>query len=179
MDSLDPGMGQLFASFVYRISTMSIAGNVALGSMAERINFLPFFWYLIPITIVFALPNYWVLSPSGFLFKLGVVDIAGSSYIHIAGGVAGLVGTMFLKPRKGRFTYPLEKFQMADPTNALLGTYMLWYVCFHCFHSLNFNISPGGAGLVFTCRAHLAFHTIDGFIAQGIHGIPRTLTHFQ
>ena len=146
-------MGQLFASYTYKLSTMSTASNVVLGAMGERINFIPYFIYLTVMAIVFAIPSYWVMSPRGFLHKVGTVDIAGCSFIHLAGsivlpwdtvcvslvdhrhlllistflGTAGLMATIMLKPRAGRFDYPLESFELSDPTNALLGTYMLWY----------------------------------------------------
>ena len=44
-------------------------------------------------------------------------------------GTAGLIATIMLKPRQSRFDYPRnESFEMSDPTNSLLGTYMLWLV---------------------------------------------------
>ena len=66
-----------------------------------------------------------------FAFKIwtGAVDIAGSSAVHVVGGISGLVATIFLKPRTGRFKKDSNKndFQMASPTNVLLGTFMLWW----------------------------------------------------
>ena len=64
-----------------------------------------------------------------FIF-LGAIDIAGSSAVHVVGGISGLVATMYLKPRNGVFRTnadgePLN--QMASPTNVLLGTFMLWW----------------------------------------------------
>ena len=79
-------MGQLFASYTYKLSTMSTASNVILGAMAERVTFVACFIYLTGITVVFAISSYWVLSPKGFLHKVGTVDIAGCSFIHLAGG---------------------------------------------------------------------------------------------
>ena len=125
-DSIEPNMGQLFASYTYRLSTMLTASNIVLGAMAERISFLAYLVYLAMITVVFSIPNYWVTAPRGFLHKVGTVDIAGCSFIHLAGGTAGLMATIMLKPRAGRFEYPFESFEMSDPTNSLLGTYMLW-----------------------------------------------------
>ncbi|KAJ6223431.1 hypothetical protein RDWZM_001976 [Blomia tropicalis] len=142
-DSIEPNMGQLFASYTYKLSTMSTATNVVLGAMAERINFIPYLIYSVGITIAFSIPSYWVSSPRGFLHKLGTVDVAGCSFIHLAGGTAGLVATILLKPRIGRFQPPYESYGMSDPTNSLLGTYMLWWgwVGFHM--SSTFGVSNG------------------------------------
>ena len=85
-DSIEPNMGQLFASYTYKLSTMATASNVVLGGMAERISFIPYFIYLTVMAIAFAIPSFWVLSPNGFLHKVGAVDIAGCSFIHLAGG---------------------------------------------------------------------------------------------
>ena len=45
----------------------------------------------------------WIWSNHGFLNNLGAVEISGSGPIHIIGGMAGLVGTVFIGPRIGRF----------------------------------------------------------------------------
>ena len=48
----------------------------------------------------------------------------------MVGGMSGLVATVFLKPRVGRFkrnTNGERRNQMASPTNVLLGTFMLWW----------------------------------------------------
>lgn len=94
--------------------------------MAERIRLRPYILVTFFMTIVHSISAHWVWSENGFLKKLGVVDAAGCSVVHLAGGVAGLVSTIYLKPRVGRFG---EKggHSMSNPTNALLGTFMLWW----------------------------------------------------
>ena len=58
---------------------------------------------------------------------MGAIDIAGSSGVHIVGGISGLVGTVMLKPRLGRYEsgYSVE---MGNPSNAIVGMFMLWSV---------------------------------------------------
>ena len=64
---------------------------------------------------------------------MGVVDIAGCGPVHLVGGVSGLVATMMLKPRIGRFDMNIPPKAMASPTNVLLGTFMLWgWLGFNC-----------------------------------------------
>lgn len=45
----------------------------------------------------------------------------------MVGGVIGLMATLYLKPRRNRFNED-SVHQMSSPTNALLGTFMLWFV---------------------------------------------------
>lgn len=46
----------------------------------------------------------------------------------MVGGVSGLVATIMLKPRIGRFGENAEKPAMCNPANAIVGMFMLWYV---------------------------------------------------
>ncbi len=46
--------------------------------------------------------------------------------MHLVGGVVGLVATIYLKPRANRFG-ERGVHQMSNPTNAVLGAFMLWW----------------------------------------------------
>ena len=61
--------------------------------------------------------------------RMGCIDIAGSGGVHLVGGVAGLVGTMMLGPRLQRYDNGYSTPSLGNPTNALVGMFMLWYVC--------------------------------------------------
>ncbi len=87
VDSMDPDMGQLFSSYVHRLSMASTAPTIVLGAMAERITFIAYCIFCFFITIMFAVPNYWIWSPNGFLRNLKAVDISGCSTIHLVGGM--------------------------------------------------------------------------------------------
>ncbi len=57
------------------------------------------------------------------------MDIAGDGPVHLVGGITGLVSTLLLKPRYGRYeTETSAPPPMGSPTNALLGMFMLWLV---------------------------------------------------
>ena len=92
--------------------------------MAERIRLKPYIVVTFFMTIVHSVPAHWVWSTSGFLYQMGCLDAAGCSAVHLVGGIAGLTATMYLKPRQGRFGGRSGN-QMSNPTNALLGTFML------------------------------------------------------
>jgi Amt family ammonium transporter len=68
---------------------------------------------------------HWTWHPEGFLFKLGVLDFAGGTVVHMSAGWAALASAIYLKPRT---TYGTE--QVLPPANipfVLLGTGLLWF----------------------------------------------------
>jgi len=79
-------------------------------------------------TVLFSIPAHWMWAPNGWLYSMGVIDIAGAGPVHVVGGVTGLVATLILKPRHGRYTNGAKGRtpQMSSPTNAVLGMFMLW-----------------------------------------------------
>jgi Amt family ammonium transporter len=52
----------------------------------------------------------WVWNPQGWLLLRGYHDFAGSSVVHVVGGISGIVGTVMAGPRIGRFTAPQFPF---------------------------------------------------------------------
>jgi Amt family ammonium transporter len=96
-----------FSSMVY----LNIAATIPTGAMAERWTFKSFVVYGFFISM-FTYPLYanWVWE-GGWLAGLGtnhglghgVVDFAGSSVVHLAGGVTGLAGAIVLGPRMGKY----------------------------------------------------------------------------
>ena len=97
--------------------------------MAERVNLKAYTLFSFVNTLTFCFPAHWIWAQKGWLKKLGVIDVAGCGPVHLVGGVSGLVATVMLKPRTGRFDEKGQptKLVMASPTNVLLGTFMLWW----------------------------------------------------
>jgi len=106
--SHDPGS---LATFLFAVVFMDTAATVPTGAMAERWKFSAFFIYGFFISM-FLYPLYgnWVWG-GGWLAQLGVnlglghghVDFAGSSVVHMTGGVTALAGSIVLGPRIGKF----------------------------------------------------------------------------
>jgi Amt family ammonium transporter len=46
----------------------------------------------------------WAWNPEGWLFLRGYHDFAGSSVVHLIGGFSGLIGTIMVGPRIGKFS---------------------------------------------------------------------------
>lgn len=101
----------IFSVFLFQMVFMDTTATIPTGTMAERWTFKSFVIYAFFISM-FVYPLYanWVwgggwLSCLGKLYALGhgAVDFAGSSVVHMTGGVAALAGGIVLGPRLGKF----------------------------------------------------------------------------
>jgi len=75
--------------------------------------------------LVYAPLAHWTWHPEGFLFKMGVLDFAGGTVVHISAGCAALAGALVLKRRKVH----MERTEI-PPANipyVLIGTGLLWF----------------------------------------------------
>ena len=99
------------ALFLFQMVFMDTAATIPTGAMAERWKFASFALFSVAMsTIIYPIYANWVwgggwLSTLGKYFGLGHghVDFAGSSVVHMTGGVAAFVGASFLGPRVGKF----------------------------------------------------------------------------
>lgn len=101
----------IFTLFLFQMVFMDTTATIPTGAMAERWTFKSFMVYAFFISgIVYPLYANWVwgggwLSTLGTNFGLGhgTLDFAGSSVVHMTGGVAALAGAIVLGPRLGKF----------------------------------------------------------------------------
>ncbi|MBF0555192.1 MAG: ammonium transporter [Nitrospirae bacterium] len=101
----------VYTLFLFQLVFMDTTATIPTGAMAERWTFKSFVVYSFFISmIVYPLYANWVwgggwLSQLGKNFGLGhgTVDFAGSSVVHMCGGVAALAGAIVLGPRIGKF----------------------------------------------------------------------------
>jgi Amt family ammonium transporter len=97
--------------FLFAVVFMDTAATIPTGAMAERWKFSAFILYGFFMSM-FLYPLYgnWVWG-GGWLSQLGVnlglghghVDFAGSSVVHMTGGLTALAGAIVLGPRIGKF----------------------------------------------------------------------------
>ena len=114
----------VFAFFQLKFAVITPA--LVTGSLAERINFKSYVLFIILFSIfVYAPLAHWTWHPEGFLFKMGVLDFAGGTVVHMSAGWAALAGAIYLKRRRthveGSFLPP------ANIPYVLLGTGLLWF----------------------------------------------------
>jgi len=136
--------------FFFQAAVVAVAATIATGVMAERWRFPNFILYgfwagALPI----ALFGRWVwgggwLSQLGHSFGLGhgFVDFAGSSVIHMAGGVIGLAGAVMLGPRLGKYARDGRPRPMPGH-NLVYVAVGTWILAFGWF---GFNLGPALAG---------------------------------
>jgi Amt family ammonium transporter len=110
----------LFALFQVKFAIITPA--LITGAFAERIQF----WSYLLFMVLFILFVYTPLAhctwhPDGIFFKMGVLDFAGGTVVHMSAGWAALAGAMFLGKRKS------QKVNPARITYVLLGTGLLWF----------------------------------------------------
>ena len=101
----------IFALFLFQMVFMDTTATIPTGAMAERWKYSAFFiygWFV--GTVIYPIYGNWVwgggwLAQLGNTFHLGHghVDFAGSSVVHMTGGVIGLVGAWILGPRIGKY----------------------------------------------------------------------------
>ena len=74
--------------------------------------------------LVYSPVAHWVFSPDGWLFKLGALDFAGGTVVHINAGIAALALVLVIGKRKG---WPKEAMPPHALPWTLLGTGILWF----------------------------------------------------
>jgi len=95
------------------------------GAFAERKRFKSFVIFsLLWSILVYSPVAHWVWSVDGWIFKLGALDFAGGTVIHITSGVSALVCALVLGKRIG---YGSEPMQPHNATMTVLGTALLWF----------------------------------------------------
>ncbi|HVG12136.1 MAG TPA: ammonium transporter [Flavisolibacter sp.] len=114
----------LFA--VFQLMFAIITPGLVVGAIAERMRFVSYVLFTILFSLlVYAPLAHWSWHPEGFLFKMGALDFAGGTVVHISAGCAALAGALVLKRRKVH----LEKLEN-KPANIpyiLIGTGLLWF----------------------------------------------------
>ncbi|MDQ3432518.1 MAG: ammonium transporter, partial [Actinomycetota bacterium] len=95
--------GSLEIDFVYQVVFAATAATIVSGAVAERMKFGAYLWMSVAMTaLVYPVVGAWKWG-GGWLDGLGFYDFAGSTVVHLTGGVAGLMGAIILGPRIGKF----------------------------------------------------------------------------
>jgi len=113
------------AFMIYQAMFAIITPALITGAFAERIKFKAFFIFMIVwTTVVYTPVAHWVWQSDGWLYKLGALDFAGGTVVHISSGIAALCCALVLGRRKG---FGREEFKPHNLTMTLLGTALLWF----------------------------------------------------
>ena len=121
------------STFVFNLVFCATTATIVSGAMAERTKFSAYCIYSAVISLfIYPIEAHWIWG-GGWLSALGFHDYAGSCAIHMVGGIAALVGAIFLGPRIGK--YKRDKDGKVIKVNAIpghnitigaLGVFILW-----------------------------------------------------
>jgi Amt family ammonium transporter len=111
---------------MFQLMFAIITPGLVVGAIAERMRFTAYVLFTVLFSLlVYAPLAHWSWSPDGFLAKMGALDFAGGTVVHISAGCAALAGAMVLKRRKVHIDRIITK--PANIPYILIGTGLLWF----------------------------------------------------
>ena len=130
--SYDFGTLPTWCYAIFQTVFCATAATIVSGSMAERTNFKAYCIYSAAISlIVYPISGHWIWG-GGWLSQLGFHDFAGSTCVHMVGGLVACLGAALLGPRIGK--YGKDGKPRAIPGHNLtamaLGVFILWFCWF-------------------------------------------------
>jgi Amt family ammonium transporter len=135
-------------NMMFQMTFAIITPALITGAFADRMKFsavilFSTLWSL----LVYSVVAHWVWAPGGWLgTKMGVLDFAGGTVVHINAGVAGLVGCLLVGKRRG---YGTENFAPHNLAYTLIGASLLWVGWFG-FNAGSALTSDGRAAMAMT-----------------------------
>jgi Amt family ammonium transporter len=139
----------LYAFFQLKFAIITPA--LITGSFAERVRFTGYLLFMVLFSVfIYAPLAHWTWHPDGFLHKLGVLDFAGGTVVHMSAGFAALAGALVLGRRRTHRAGTVHT--PANVPFVMLGTGMLWFGWF------GFN---AGSALSASGQAAMAFATTN------------------
>lgn len=116
-------------NFVFNMVFCATTATIVSGAMAERTKFVSYCVYSVILSaVVYPIEAHWIWG-GGWLSQLGFVDFAGSTAIHMVGGISAFIGALILGPRIGK--YGKNGKVNAIPGHSLtlgaLGVFILWF----------------------------------------------------
>ena len=138
----------LMAYLIFQTVFCATAATIVSGAMAERTKFSAYCIYSMVISaFVYPVSGHWIWG-GGWLAQLGFHDFAGSTAVHMVGGVASFIGAKMLGPRIGK--YDENGKSRAIPGHSLtlgaLGVFILWF-CWFGFNGASTVSATGDAVL--------------------------------
>ena len=144
------------------------------GAFAERMKFSTLLVFIaLWSTLVYSPLAHWVWGSGGWLGKLGALDFAGGTVVHISSGVSALAAVLVISKRRG---YGKEQFIPHNLPMTITGTAILWFGWF----GFNAGSALGSSGLAaaafVTTHVAAATASLSWMFAEWIHhGKPTTL----
>ena len=122
----------LMAFFIFQTVFCATSATIVSGAMAERTKFISYCIYsLIISAVIYPVSGHWIWG-GGWLSQLGFHDFAGSTAVHMVGGIAALVGAKLLGPRIGKYDKDGKPRAILGHNLSIvaLGVFILWFCWF-------------------------------------------------
>ncbi|MDD6309146.1 MAG: ammonium transporter [Clostridia bacterium] len=122
----------LWAFVIFQTVFCATAATIVSGAMAERTKFSAYCIYSAAISlIIYPISGHWIWG-GGWLAQLGFHDFAGSTAVHMVGGVCALIGAKILGPRIGKYDKDGKPHAILghNISFAALGVFILWFCWF-------------------------------------------------
>ena len=145
----------LWAFAIFQTVFCATSATIVSGAMAERTRFSAYCLYSAAISlIIYPVSGHWIWG-GGWLSELGFHDFAGSTAVHMVGGVCALIGAKMLGPRIGKYDKKGKPRAILghNLTFAALGVFILWF-CWFGFNgastvAMDSDAAVQSAGLIF------------------------------
>lgn len=159
---------------MFQMTFAIITPALIAGAFAERMKFSAMLLFMaLWSLLVYAPIAHWVWAPDGWLSKMGILDYAGGTVVHINAGIAGLVAALMLGKRIG---YGKQAMPPHNLVLTLVGAAMLWVGWFG-FNAGSAVAADGRAGMAMTVtQIATAVAAMGWMFAEWLaHGKPSVL----
>ena len=122
----------LWAFAIFQTVFCATSATIGSGAMAERTKFSAYCIYSAAISLlIYPVSGHWIWG-GGWLSQMGFHDFAGSTAVHMVGGICAMIGAKILGPRIGKYDKNGKPQAILghNLTFAALGVFILWFCWF-------------------------------------------------
>jgi len=152
--------------FAFQLMFAAITPALIVGAFAERIRFRSLLVFIVLwSTFVYSPVAHWVWNPGGWIWKLGAIDFAGGTVVHVTAGLSALAAAIVVGPRMNR-----EKIE-EKPSNVpfvILGAALLWFGWFGFNAGSALSASPIAVSAFVATNLSAAAATVSWMIVDTI-----------
>jgi Amt family ammonium transporter len=164
--------------FLFQLSFAIITFALILGATAERMRLgVTVAFAALWSVLVYAPVAHWIWHPNGWLAKMGHMDFAGGTVVHIASGISGLVAAVVLGPRRGFGKEPMVPYNLMI---TVIGAGLLWAGWFGFNAGSAFEASTRAAGALLATQvaacAGAMFWGLCEYVRRGQWSVLGSLT---
>ena len=122
----------LWAFAIFQTVFCATSATIVSGAMAERTKFSAYCIYSAALSLlIYPVSGHWIWG-GGWLSQMGFHDFAGSTAVHMVGGICAMIGAKILGPRIGKYDKNGKPQAILghNLTFAALGVFILWFCWF-------------------------------------------------